>query len=138
MAKPGELDWGDLMKGKVGSEHPYSKPLKKWTKGEKPTEEELQKEKATLSTPLPHGFRQATDQELFGHLVVSEEELKKREESWKNGIVDFYKNAKQPIKQEDDPRFKDAWTSGKSFLDSMTDEEREAWKKASFKEGIKE
>ena len=45
MARPGELDWTDLMKGKVGNEDPLSRPLKKWTKGEPATEEELRKEK---------------------------------------------------------------------------------------------
>jgi hypothetical protein len=133
-------DWSDLMKGNIGEpEHPLSRPLKKWTKGEKPTEEELQKERAALtrSAQLPPGIRQATDQELFGHLVVSEEELKKREEKWNNAFNEYFKAVKKPITQEQDQRFAEAWQNGKSFLESLSKAERETWEKEAFKEGMK-
>lgn len=67
-------------------------------------------------------FRQATDQELFGHLVVSEETLAKQEEDWNNQIEDFYKTARKPIKEEYS-REHEGWGNGKSFNSTLTEEE---------------
>ena len=101
MPKAGELDWSDLMKGKVGEpEDPLSRPVKAGpvlAKGEvprKPKDEEVRK------AILEGAPTQPTDQQLFGHLVVSKEELKSRESKWENCFNDFYKSVHTPVESQ--------------------------------------
>lgn len=62
---------------------------------------------------------QATNQQLFGHLVVNEEQFKKNELDYENKINDWYKSANTNIdnKQTD-------WGNNKSFNSTLTEEER--------------
>ena len=121
MPKAGELDWSDLMKGKVGEpEHPLSKPVKTGTilaKGEiprKPTDEEVRK---AIMEGAP---KQPTDEQLFGHLVVSEEQVKQAETKWNNCFNDFYKSVKQPVESQDNK----SWGSrGPIENETLTEEE---------------
>lgn len=78
--------------------------------------------KSILAGSRQNGFRQATDEELFGHLVVSEEQVQKAEQDWNNQINDFYKEASKPLEKQDSRENLD-WGSGKSFNDSLTPEE---------------
>jgi hypothetical protein len=41
--------------------------------------------------------RQPTDQELFGHLVPTEEQIKKAEDEWGNGLNNFFREVQKPI-----------------------------------------
>lgn len=91
-------DWSDLMKGDVGEPaHPLSKPVKAGpvlAKGEvprKPTDEEVRK---AIMAGAP---KQPTDQQMFGHLVVSEEQVKAAETKWNDTFNSFYKAVKEPI-----------------------------------------
>lgn len=85
----------------------------------KPTDEEIAE--FILRGTNSKGIRQATDEELFGHLVVTEEQMKKAEYKWDNKLDLFYKAAKEPINKSNQEY---DWGSGKSFNDSLTEEER--------------
>jgi hypothetical protein len=45
--------------------------------------------------------QQPTDEQMFGHLVVSEEQAKAAQEQWENCFNDFYKSVNQPIESQD-------------------------------------
>lgn len=126
MPKAGELDWSSLMKGDVGEpEHPLSKPLDRsgpiLKKGEVPTpqsDEEIRK--VILSGTDRPGFKQATDQELFGHLVVPKEELEKMEKKWEGTINNWFQEASKAVGDKVAPQ---DWASGQSFNSTLSQEE---------------
>lgn len=62
---------------------------------------------------------QATDEELFGHLVRTEEQIKKAEAEYQDKLNKWYLAANRPVdnKQVD-------WGDGKSFNSTLTEEER--------------
>lgn len=62
---------------------------------------------------------QATDEELFGHLVVSEEQLKKAEAEYENKLNKWYAEANKNVDNKDIE-----WGQGKSFNSTLTEEER--------------
>jgi uncharacterized membrane-anchored protein YhcB (DUF1043 family) len=62
---------------------------------------------------------QATDQQLFGHLVRSEEQIKKTEEEYQDKLNKWYAEANKNIDNQEME-----WADGKSFNDSLTEEER--------------
>jgi hypothetical protein len=64
--------------------------------------------------------KQPTDEEMFGHLVVTEEQVKKAEQDWENKIGNGYNEASKPIDPNHDSR---EWGECKSFKDRLTEEE---------------
>lgn len=44
--------------------------------------------------------RQPTDQELFGHLVPSESQVKAAEDQWSNGLNKFFNEVRKPIEKQ--------------------------------------
>ena len=62
---------------------------------------------------------QATDQELFGGLVVTEEQIKKAEEEYENKLNKWYTEANKNVDNKDVE-----WGEGKSFNSTLTEEER--------------
>ena len=62
---------------------------------------------------------QATDQQLFGHLVVSEEQIKKAEQEYQDKLNKWYAEANKSVDNKDV-----AWGDGKSFNDTLTEDER--------------
>lgn len=62
---------------------------------------------------------QATDQELFGHLIKTEEQIKKTQEEYENKLNNWYSEANKNIDNEDSE-----WGDGKSFNSTLTEEER--------------
>ena len=126
MAKAGELDWSDLMKGQVGEpEDPKSKPLtytgptlKKGEVPVKPSNEEITK------AILAGAPRQPTDEEMFGHLVVSQEQVDAAKEAFDNKIVDFFKEAQKPITGQTEVADEE-WGNGKSFNSMLSKSELE-------------
>jgi hypothetical protein len=78
--------------------------------------------KSALIGSKQSGLRQATDEELFDHLVVSEEQVQKAEQDWNNQINDFYTEATKPLEKQDSKENLD-WGNGRSFNDSLTPEE---------------
>ncbi len=123
MPKAGELDWSSLMKGDVGEpEHPLSKLLGRsgpiLKKGEiprKPTDEELRK--AILSGAQG----QPSDQQLFGHLVPTEEQVKAAEEQYNDTFKKFFRQDHKPVEKQD---LSKSWGSrGPIWNEKLTEEE---------------
>lgn len=140
MAKLGELDWGELLNKskeeykheptalwtaqacgrKEGGVDPLNKAEKRIKEGEvprKPSNEEIAK------AVLHNAPKQPTDEELFGHLVVSEEMAKKAEENWNTKMNSAFEAMKAPIIKKEDKDHE--WATGKSFNESLTREELE-------------
>jgi hypothetical protein len=90
-----------------------------------PNSEEAKKLFEALAKAIVSGApKQPTNEELFGHLVVSEESLQKAEDDWNNKINDFYTEAAKPLEKQDSRENLD-WGNGKSFNDSLSPEELE-------------
>jgi len=116
--------WSDW-DGKVKQvEHLLSKALNPKIKtGADSSREALTKGEIPSFNGVP---RQPTDEEMFGHLVVTEEQEKKQQEAWENRMKDFFSSKSQ---QRIDHLNKSSvsereWTSGKSFNDLLTEEEK--------------
>jgi hypothetical protein len=62
---------------------------------------------------------QATDEELFNHLVMSEEQLKKAEQDYQQRLNKWYEQVNNNVDNKDVD-----WGDGKSFNDTLTEEER--------------
>lgn len=126
MAKAGELQWDELLNKSSDYKHKPSalwvndpsvgvapkgdaKPLLK--KGEvpvMPSNEEITK------AILAGAPKQPTDEEMFGHLVVSQEQIDKAKADFDNKIVDFFKEAQKPISGQTEV-IDEEWATGKSF-----------------------
>ncbi len=139
MAKAGELDWGEELKksddyvhtptalwsadqagSKAGGVDPLNKAKPRIKQNEepyRPTDEEI------TSAVMYNAPKQPTDEQLFGHLVVSEEQLKKAEDDWHNTLQNFYSAANAPVLKKNDNE-EEEWASGKSFNSTLTEEER--------------
>jgi hypothetical protein len=72
-----------------------------------------------------HGQKlQPTDEELFGHLVVSEEELQKRDQQWETTISDNLNKVREPVDNlNKNERLDFKWEDGKSFNDYLSEAE---------------
>ena len=135
MPRAGELNWDDLYK--TNKEDIAHKPSALWVndpsvgvapkgeaspvlkKGEvprKPSNEEIAK--AILNNAAEKG-RQPTDEQLFGHLVPTEEQIKQAQEEWENKLTKSLTmpNIGKSLDEEDD------WGNGKSFNSSLSREE---------------
>jgi len=62
---------------------------------------------------------QATDEELFGHLVRTEEQIKKAETEYENKLNKWYAEANKNIDNQEIE-----WGEGKSFNSTLTEQER--------------
>jgi|SRR5581483_10898945 len=116
-------DWTDLMKGNVGEpEHALSKALrnsgptlKKSEVPRKPTDEEIRK------AILEGAQQQPTDEQLFGHLVPSEEQVKAAEDQWNNCFKKFFHTNHKPVESQD---LSKSWGSrGPIWKEKLTEEE---------------
>jgi hypothetical protein len=115
-------DWSEFENtGAREPEHSESKPLKKTGKGADIIGEQFEAMVSDITQGFKQpGIRQPTDQELFGHLVVSEEELAKREADWNNLLIEWeclVKSAKVDENQDEE------WGNGKSFNSTLSEEE---------------
>lgn len=140
MAKAGELDWSELLNkseeeykhkptalwaaqmsgGKAGGVDPLNKAKPRIKEGEvpyRPTDEEIRK------AVIHNAPKQPTDEELFGHLVVTEEMVKKAQQDWENKMNSTFDAMKAPIISEEDQDHE--WGTGKSFNESLSREELE-------------
>jgi|SRR5688500_7819581 len=119
MAKAGELDWSHLEKhGHIERcEHPLSAPLnlKKSAKGIDVVNQFSELANSIIRDTPP----QPTNEQMFGHLVPSEEQVRKAEHEWENKISGFYEEATKPI----EPQVETEWGNCKSFKDTLTEEE---------------
>jgi hypothetical protein len=131
-------DWSDFYKSKEDYKH---KPSALWVndpsvgvapkgdakpllaKGEvptAPTDEEIRS--AIMNGMDKPGLRQPTDEELFGHLVVKQEQIDAAVVEFENRINNTINKLHAPITgktQEDDSE----WANGKSFNSTLNKEE---------------
>lgn len=116
-------DWSDLMKGEVGEPaHPLSRPidargpLNKMEKPPTPSNEEIAK------AILDGAPAQPTDEQLFGHLVPSEEMVKTAENNYENFHNNFYNEVIKPVETQSPDK---GWGSrGPIWKEIMTEEEK--------------
>lgn len=115
-------------------EHPLSQPVKNTT-----GKEHVKELEKTIVADIIDGFkvdgiRQPTDQEMFGHLVKSEEEIERikedAEKGW-NETLHAYNDWKpaQVVKKHDFDQ--SSWGNGRPILD---DEELEELRKANMEQ----
>lgn len=113
-SEKGNLDWSHLVNtGKLEED-----PLEKY----------LREKKLAELNNVPTG--QPTQQEieaLFKRMgfLVKEEDLKKKEEEYQNSLQNFYTEARKPIDEKLEKGIEvDDWGNGKSFNDSLSEEEK--------------
>lgn len=94
----------------------YEKPL---AKGADVAKEAL----ATGVLPvLQDAGKQPTDEQMFGHLVKTEEQVKAENAHWENGAKRSMVEASKPIDQLNKSTVKATWSYGKSFNSLLKDE----------------
>lgn len=137
MPKAGDLNWDHLMKTGHAEQDPLTKSVQeafgnKSTKdsnkgGEKVTKEELRKEALDIVRQAHTGpGRQPTDEEMFGHLVATEEQIKKAEDDWNNTFNKHFDALSKPVDDQNSKETQD-WGSRGSVLDELSEEERVKW-----------
>lgn len=108
----------------IEPEHPLSRPLGRepgpiLKKGEiprKPSDEEIKK------AILDNAPKQPSNEQLFGHLVVTEEQAVQAEKDWNNKFNDFFDLLKKPVENQG---LNKSWGSrGPISKEIMTEEER--------------
>lgn len=116
------LDWSDW-KGKAHEpEHPLSKHIPRGLKGADVVRDALTKGHLPVMLDAP---KQPTDEQMFGHLVKSEEHIRAMEEKWEKGFEEGFDKLKAPIDNLNKSSVTDKeWTPGKSFNSLLTEEER--------------
>lgn len=140
MPKAGELDWSELTKSKEEYSH---KPTALWVndkslgitlkgdakpllaKGEvppTPSNEEVFKE-IMRGADAP-GLRQPTDEEMFGHLVMSQAQVDAIKAEYDNRMSNTIANLHKPITGKTFEEDED-WGNGKSFNSTLSKSELE-------------
>lgn len=145
MAKAGELNWDELHKS-VKEEYKHEPtapwaasmygdgkegidPLNKSKKRIKDDEIPVMPSNEEIAKTIMHGtdkvgVRQATDEELFGHLVVTEEMAKAAQEEWDNKFNAFYEEANKPITSDTASE----WNGREPLTKGMSEEELAKWR----------
>ena len=134
MAKAGELNWDELKK----SDDYKHKPTALWvndssvgvapkgeakpllTKGEKPVMPSNEQIAKAILSGAP---KQPTDEEMFGSLVVSQEQVDQAKDDFDNKILNFFKEAAKPLTGETAVT-EEAWGNGKSFNSLLSKSEQ--------------
>ena len=110
--------------GKV-SETPATPINKPGEVPRKPTNIEISQ---SILANMPKQMRQPTNAEMEAAaqqmgLVKSEEELAQLQKDWENRLNDFHSEANKPVESQLS-KTDEAWASGKSFNDTLSEEER--------------
>jgi hypothetical protein len=133
MAKAGELNWDELKKSDDYKHKPTAlwvndpssvapkgdaKPLLKNDQiPDKQTDEEI---RAVIMSGMDRpGLRQPTDQEMFGALVVSQEQVDRAEAEFNNKIANFFTEASKPLTGQTEVPDEE-WGCGKSFNSTLS------------------
>lgn len=134
MAKAGELNWDELKKNDDYNHKPTAlwvndpssgiapkgnaKPL--LAKGETPVPQTDEEIRAVIMSGMDApGLRQPTDQEMFGALVVSQEQIDAAEVAYQNKINNFYKEVNKPLTGQTEVPDEE-WGTGKSFNSTLS------------------
>ena len=95
------IDWSSFMAGERGEpEDPRSKPvtpgpvLKKGEIPRRPSDAEV-REYIMKGAP-----KQPTDEQLFGHLVPSEQQVQAAEDQWNTQFTRFFKTKHEPVEKQ--------------------------------------
>lgn len=117
-------DWSNW-NGKVEQPvHPLAKALDKNIKtGADAVRDALTKGELPVMIDAP---KQPTNEQMFGHLVVTQEQIKAQEKAWQDRVGDWFKNANKPVDKLNKSRSNienREWAPGKSFNDMLTEEE---------------
>ena len=128
-----DVDWSNWSGKCDNIEHSLSQPVERdcHKGGEHVTKDELRKEAEKIIQSARQGpLAQATDEQLFGHLVKSNEELEQMEKDWENFFNDTLGEARKPVdekvaKELPPELLEEAWPSGTSFNDMLSAEEVE-------------
>lgn len=138
MAKAGELQWDELLNKSSDYKH---KPSALWVnnasfgvapkgdakpllaKGEVPVAPSNEAVTAEILRGMDApGLRQPTDEEMFGSLVVSQEQIDAAEKAYETKIADFYAMATKPLTGKTE-ELDEAWGTGKSFNSTLSKSE---------------
>lgn len=142
MAKAGELDWSELKKSDEEYDHtptalwaadmygggkegvdPLNKSEKRLKEGEvpyRPTDEEIR------AAVMRNAQRQPTDEEMFGHLVPTEEQVQKAEDDWDTTFTGWYEAAQEDAFDEGDTAAE--WNGREPLTKGMSEEELAKWR----------
>lgn len=118
-------DWSDLMKGNVGQpEDLRSRPvsvgpvLKKGEVPRRPSDAEVR------NYILKDAPQQPTDQQMFGHLEVTEEMAKKAKEEWETRFTRFFKTQHEKLEKNQAPEWGKRGPVNQNDPSQLTEEER--------------
>lgn len=112
MTRQRDIDWSDWNGQVKQNEHPLSKSVNtNLKKGADVVKEFLTTCASSILQDIP---KQPTNQEMFGHLVKTEAEIKAIEKKWQNSICN-YQELYKPIDHLNKSKITDEWGQGKSF-----------------------
>lgn len=125
MARERDVDWSDWNGRAEEPEHPMSRPL---DEGIKTGADAAAQALATGDIPvLVDAPKQPTDEQLFGHLEVTQEQADAAHKEWDTKISGFYKqdnlNDIDRLNGGDD-RLDFEWEEGKSFEQCLREHEQ--------------
>lgn len=119
------INWSGFMAGERGEpEDPRSRPvtpgpvLKKGEVPRRPSDWEIRK---TILSGAP---KQPTDQQLFGHLVPTEEQVKAAEEQWNGQFTRFFKTKHEPVEKNSPNDFGNRGPVNQNDPSQLTEEEQ--------------
>jgi hypothetical protein len=112
------VDWSDWKPGQGQPEDPASQPLAKTGKGKDVIVDQVRKI-LSGSDKIDNPGKQPTNEQLFGHLVVSQEQLEKQEKAWENKINDWFTQVAKPVEKKQPTD----WGRGPIHKEQLTEEE---------------
>jgi hypothetical protein len=94
------VDWSDWKPGQGEPESSLSQPLKKTGKGKDIVSDQV-KDFLISDSKISNPGKQPTNEELFGHLVVTEKQATEHLAKWENTFNDFFSLASIPVEKQD-------------------------------------
>jgi hypothetical protein len=112
MTRQRDIDWSDWKGSVQPTEHPLSAPVNPiFKKGADVVNEFLKTCTKSILQDIP---KQPTNEQMFGHLVKTEAEVKAINKKWENNINN-YRELYKPIDHLNKSKITDEWGQGKSF-----------------------
>jgi hypothetical protein len=114
-------DWSELYKTGHVEQSPEAEALSKAITPGKGADVISQQFNEALSKPM-ESVPQPTNEQLFGHLVTSPEQLEKMEKTWDNRFNDFFSEVRKPVETQSADK---SWGSrGPIWEETLTEEEQ--------------